>query len=180
VLRVIVGDPIAPGAAALAEAKAYLRAGHGGEDALIERLLGSAVELCERFTGQVLLARGFVETVPASARWLRLGQRPVQAITGVDAVVKGSAGALVEAAYSIDIDAGGCGWVRVLDAGQGRSLRVHYTAGLAADWGELPEPLAQGVLRLTGHLYAERSGGDTAPPAAVTALWRPYRLLRVA
>jgi uncharacterized phiE125 gp8 family phage protein len=60
-------------------------------------------------------------------------------------------------------------------------MRVRYSAGLAADWAGLPEPLTQGVLRLTGHLFASRSGnGEGEPPAAVTALWRPYRLLRVA
>ena len=53
-----------------------------------------------------------------------------------------------------------------------------YTAGLAADWAGLPAPIAQGVVRLIGHLYAERDGGP--PPAAVTALWRPYRRLMLA
>jgi uncharacterized phiE125 gp8 family phage protein len=178
---VIAGDRIVPGPAALADAKAYLRAGSGGEDIVIERLIASALELCEQFTGQVLLARGFAETMPTKASWIRLGRRPVLSITGVDALSEGAATALAASAFSLDIDAAGCGWVRVLDAGAARTLRVRFTAGLADTWERLPEPLVQGVLRLTGHLHGSRSGeAEQAPPAAVTALWRPYRLMRLA
>ncbi len=176
----ISSDPIVPGAAALAEAKAYLRANTAGEDALIGRLLGTALELCEQFTGQVLLARGFAETLPVGLAWTRLGRRPVRAITVADALIDGSAAALPAGAYLTDIDAAGCGWVRVLDAGGARTIRIGFAAGLVASWDELPEALAQGVLRLTGHLHGNRSGtGDGAPPAAVAALWRPYRYLRL-
>jgi uncharacterized phiE125 gp8 family phage protein len=174
------GDSIVAGPAAQAEAKLFLRAGSAAEDALIERLLVSALELCEAFTGQVTLARGFVETLPARTVWARLSRRPVSAITSVEAI-DAEGVPLPAGAYQTDIDAAECGWVRVTGAGDPRAIRVRYRAGLAADWTELPEPLAQGALRLTGHLFAHRAGqSDGEPPAAVTALWRPYRLLRVA
>jgi hypothetical protein len=52
--------------------------------------------------------------------------------------------------------------------------------GIALDPNGVPEPIRQGVLRLVGHLFAVRDGADGEPPAAVTALWRPYRRLRLA
>jgi hypothetical protein len=36
------------------------------------------------------------------------------------------------------------------------------------------------VLRLVAHLFTSRDGPGGDPPAAVTALWRPYRRLRLA
>jgi hypothetical protein len=46
-------------------------------------------------------------------------------------------------------------------------------------WGA--HPLRQGVVRLAAHLYAERDGPELGgPPAAVTALWRPWRRMRLA
>ena len=53
-------------------------------------------------------------------------------------------------------------------------MRVGGTAGIALEQNGVPEPIRQGVLRLVAHLFAARDGGDGAPPAAVTALWRPY------
>ena len=51
---------------------------------------------------------------------------------------------------------------------------------MAADQNGVPEPVRQGVLRLVAHLFASRDGDGGAPPAAVTALWRPYRRMRLA
>jgi uncharacterized phiE125 gp8 family phage protein len=53
---------------------------------------------------------------------------------------------------------------------------------MAAGWAALPAALRQGVVRLAAHFHAHRTG-ETArpqePPAAVTALWRPYRRVRL-
>ncbi|MEO7750897.1 MAG: head-tail connector protein, partial [Sphingomicrobium sp.] len=49
----------------------------------------------------------------------------------------------------------------------------------AEDENGVPEPIRQGVLRLTAHLFSARDGAGGEPPAAVTALWRPYRRLRL-
>jgi uncharacterized phiE125 gp8 family phage protein len=176
----ITADPIAAGAAALNEAKAYLRIGFSEEDALLDRLLASSLELCERFTGQVVLVRSFEETLPASSAWTRLSRLPVRAISAVEAVVNGAAAALGTSDYAIDIDAGGHGWVRVLAPQTAKTIRVTYSAGLGEGWETVPEPLRQGIIRLASHLYTHRSGGeDAAPPAAVSALWRPYRRMRL-
>lgn len=178
----VTGEPIAAGAAALAEAKTYLRVFGQDEDALIERLIASALDFCEQFTGRVLLARAFSEMLPsADAGWRRLARSPVRAITSAEAVDgAGGAAALPAEAYAIDIDARGDGWVRVTAPGGARRVRVGYQAGLAAQWEELPEALVQGAIRLAAHLYTVRDGkDDKGPPAAVAALWRPYRRLRL-
>ena len=176
----IAEEQPAPAAAALAEAKAQLRVDGTGEDALIARLIAGAVGVCEAFVGQMLLSRGVEETLSASGAWTRLARTPVRAVTGVT-----SGGvALAPEVYAIDIDQNGDGWVRcggeAAHAARGipARLQLTYQAGLATDWAGVPDPLRQGVLRLTGHLYAQRDeamrdGGS--PPAAVAALWRPFR-----
>jgi hypothetical protein len=50
---------------------------------------------------------------------------------------------------------------------------------MADDENGVPEPIRQGVLRLIAHLFTSRDGTDGEPPAAVTALWRPYRRMRL-
>lgn len=166
-------------AAAAAEAKAYLRVAGAQEDALVERLVASGAALCEAFTGRWLIARAGVEVVGTGPGWRRLKAAPVRAILGVDAVpVGGAAAPLAADDYAIDIDADGCGWVRVT-SGATRA-QVRFEAGLAESWAELPESLRHGVIRLAAHLYTQRSGeAGGAPPAAVTAMWRPWRRIEL-
>jgi uncharacterized phiE125 gp8 family phage protein len=166
---------------AVAEAKALLRVALADEDDLIAALMAAAVELCEQFTRQVMLARVFTETLCAAPQWQRLSATPVRSISGVEALtVDGSAVALGPEAYAIDIDANGDGWVRVTAPGAARRVRVAYQAGLAAEWSKLPEALRHGTLRLAAFLYAHRdAGAEAGPPAAVTALWRPWRRMRL-
>ncbi len=174
-------DPIALGPAALAEAKDYLRVQGGQEDALIARAMEAAAELCEQFTGEVLLVRSFTETLRPSAAWTRLARTPVRAILSVEALGDGPPAPLPAADYAVDVDAGGRGWVRVTGPGDARRIQVTYSCGLAAGWAEVPEALRQGTIRLAAHLYTHRGGAeDRGPPAAVTALWRPYRRMRLA
>lgn len=175
----VTGEVLDLGADALREAKAYLRMAGGDEDEMLARLLAAAGAQCEAFTGKVLVARGFEETAAASAGWRRLGRGPVLAITGVEAVRADGIGVPLSAgAYAIDIDARGDGWVRVTEAGGATRVRVTYQAGLAGGWAGLPEALRQGVVRLAVDLYAHRDAeAGRAPPAAVTALWRPWRRL---
>lgn len=184
-------EPIVPGPAALSEAKAFLRIDGAGEDALIGELIETAAELCEAFIGQMLLARSVEETIAASTAWTRLERVPVTEVVAVaERSEPGAIAATVPDTTRIDIDAQGAGWVRYagggLDAGAGLAvagvwprLRVTYRAGLASEWSLLPAPLRHGALRLVAHLYAERDAAGQAPPAAVAALWRPYRRMRL-
>lgn len=180
----IVGGNLVPAGAvadAVASAKAYLRVERDDEDALIGELAASAIRLGEEFCGRMLIARGVEEIVPASGAWRRLAHGPVGAIFDVIGLpAEGASFPLPIDAYAIDIDANGDGWVRVSRPGAAGRIQVGYSAGIAADWAGLPEPVRQGVVRLVAHFHTHRDG-DAAhePPAAVAALWRPWRRVRV-
>ena len=170
--------PAAAVQAARDAAKAHLRIAGDDEDGLIEGLAASALALGEAFCGMAWIAREWSEIVPVSRAWQRLMTGGVSAIISVEGLpAEGAAFALAADAYAIDIDASGDGWVRVIAPGAAGRVRVTYGAGAAADWGDLPPPLQQGVVLLMAHLFAAREGD--AAPAAVSALWRPWRRMRL-
>jgi uncharacterized phiE125 gp8 family phage protein len=164
----------------MSEAQAYVRIETGEEEALLAGLIRSASGLCEAFLGQVVIAREFATDVPASGKWERIDPGPVQSITGLEGVdATGASAALPASGYVIDIDCNGEGWVRVMEPGVSR-VRVSGTVGMVQDENGVPEAIRQGVLRLVAHLFTARDGELGEPPAAVTALWRPYRRMRLA
>lgn len=176
----MIARDMAAAAVSMAEAQAYARVETGEEEALLAGLVRSASALCEAFTGQVLVMRDFVEVIAATSEWQRLTLNPMRSIDLVEAVAAdGSAVALAANDYAVDIDARGDGWVRIVGAVEGR-IRVSGQAGMASDANGVPEPLRQGILRLVAHLFATRDSGGGEPPAAVTAMWRPYRRMRLA
>ena len=177
----MTGNGLALAAVTMSEAQAYVRIETGEEEAVLAGLIRTASALCEAFLGQIVIARDFALQLPASGKWERLELGPVQSIDGVEAI--GTAGAptiLPSSSYAIDIDAAGDGWVRVYDSAGATRVRVSGTAGMAQDENGVPEPIRQGVLRLVAHLFTARDGEGGDPPAAVTALWRPYRRMRLA
>ena len=160
-------------ASAAAAVRAYLRMEGSAEQALLERVAGSAIALGEAFTGTPFVRRAVEERIAASAELTALAEQPVASI----AAVLGADGLpLAVDGYAVDIDAEARGWVRT--TGAGRLVTVRYTAGLAATWEALDPPLAQGVLLLAAHLFEARDA-KAQPPAAVAALWRPYRRMRL-
>ena len=181
-MRRTITAPADPGAAALDELKDWLGVRTPGEDALLARLLASAMEACEAFTGTMPLVQDCAELLPVRAEWQRLSARPVNAITQVLGLpAEGAAFALAGDACEIDIDADGTGLVRVIRPGAAGRVEVRYLAGLDNTWSALPEGLRHGTVRLAAHLYRSRdSGADAAMPAAVAALWRPWRRLQLA
>lgn len=165
----------------LAEAQAYVRVETGEEEAVLAGLLRTASLMCEQFIGQALVNRAFDETLRGSSQWQRLGLTPVRSITGVSLIAEDqSETSLVAGDYAVDIDASGDGWVRLVRSGDDGLVRVQAVAGMASDGNGVPEPLRQGIIRLTAYLFNARDGDGGEPPAAVTALWRPYRRMRLA
>ena len=159
------------GAVALVAAvKAALRVTLADDDARIGAVAEAALGIAEQFTGRVLIAREIAETVAADRCWRRLSARPVRSIAGVTA---GGVAVAVDG-YAVDLDGAGTGWVRVTAADVTR-VTVAYVAGLADGWDTLPAPLREGVVLLAAHLF--RDGEAARVPAAVAALWRPFRLL---
>jgi uncharacterized phiE125 gp8 family phage protein len=166
-------------AAAIAAVKALLRVTSDDEDALIGDLAASALGIAEHMIGQVTIAREMTLDMAARHAWQRIAAAPVSAIlavSGRDAA--GETIALTSGGYAIDIDGDGDGWIRAARPAALQGLSVTVSAGLAADWASLPAAIRQGVTLLAAHLYDNRDGAG-APPAAVTALWRPYRRMRL-
>jgi uncharacterized phiE125 gp8 family phage protein len=175
-----MGAGIAMPAVTMSEAQAYVRIETGEEEAVLAGLIRTASALCEAFINQVVIARGFTLDLPASGMWERLELTPVRSIEAVEGVdVTGTATPLATVAYSVDIDSSGDGWVKTTDVTGLTRIRVSGTAGLATDENDVPEPIRQGILRLVAHLFTTRDGSGGEPPAAVTALWRPYRRMRL-
>jgi len=171
------GAGAAPPIVSITEAQAYVRIETGEEEAVLAGLIRTASAICESFINQLVIARDFAIDMPSSGQWERLPLTPVQSITGVDT---GDGGTPIDsAAYSTDIDSSGDGWVRVVAPDGARRVRVLGSAGIAVDENGVPEPIRQGVIRLVAHLFSSRDGDGGEPPAAVTALWRPYRRMRL-
>ncbi len=163
-------------AVGLAECKAYLRLERDDEDALIAGFVRTAMALCEAFTGQWLIVRDAEQRLAAEACWQRIAAAPVVAVTGVAA----AGAALPGDAFEADIDVAGTGWVRLRAPAAGDAAVVLFRAGLGSDWNGVPEPLRQGIVRLVAHLFSHRDAADAGPPpAAVAAMWRPWRRLRL-
>ena len=180
--RAIITPAVLAGAA-LDELKAWLAITTPGDDAALGALLRTALETCEGFTGHMPLAQLCEEIVPASSGWQALATRPVQAVTWVEGIPEtGARFAIPVEDYAIDLTADGGGLFRLLRQREADRVAVRFTAGLAADWADLPESLRHGALRLAAHHYRQRESdaAQAMPPAAVAALWRPWRRMRVA
>lgn len=179
--RLVIIPPVLP-PAALAELKDWLGISTAMDDAPLAALLRTALDLCEDFTGHMPLQASCEEVLCVSGAWQRLSTRPVQAITQVEGIpAEGSRFALASDAYEIDLDAEGGGLVRVARQGTAGRIAVRFAAGIAPDWTGLPEALRHGVIRLAAHQHRAREAGEAAPlpPAAVAALWRPWRRMRL-
>ena len=180
--RVIITPPVLP-PSALADLKQWLGISGGRDDAPLAALLAASLDLCEAFTGIVPIAALCEDVLPASADWQALSARPVQAIGSVESLsISGARQVLPVQAYAIDLAADGTGRVRITDAGNGSRIAVRFTAGLAQSSKDLPEALRHGMIRLAAHQHRAREveADGAMPPAAIAALWRPWRRLRLA
>jgi len=178
--RAIV-TPAALAAVALTEFKDWLGITTPADDTQLAALLRMALEACEDFTGTMPLAQDCEELLAVATGWQTLSTRPVQAITGVLGIpAEGARFTLPTDNYEIELDHGGGGRVLVRSPGAAGRIAVRFTAGLAPDWNALPDALRHGVLRLAAHHYRERESEPSPhPPAAVAAMWRPWRQLRL-
>lgn len=176
---IIVPAPIP--IAARDDLKRWLAISSGSEDAFLDALLRAALDLCEAFTGTMILAQTCEEVLAASTAWQALGTRPVQSIEQLTAHANdGTSLVVASSGYELDIDGDEVGRVRLRTQGSARRIEVRFVAGLASEWNEIPDALRQGVIRLAAHHYRERDRSGDTPPASVAALWRPWRRLRLA
>lgn len=179
--RAIVTPAVLAGIA-LDELKHWLSISNPSEDALLGTLLRGAIDLCEAFTGSMPLETECEEILPVSRDWQSLATRPVHSITGVEAIPRDAPPyALPLDSYQIDLGADGSGLIRVSRLATANRVAVRFTAGLSPDWDGLPEGIRHGIIRLAAHHYRSRDAASSAQtPAAVAALWRPWRRMRIA
>jgi len=180
--RAIVSPAILP-ASALTELKQWLAISTAHDDAPLSALLRASLDMCEAYTGSMPLVTGCEEVLTAQSGWICLSTMPVQSISSVLSVEQdGSRNPFAADAYELDLNADGGGRVRLLKHGNATRIAVGFSAGLASDWDALPEPLRHGIIRLAAHQHRERETDSSAsrPPAAVAALWQPWRRMRVA
>lgn len=161
----------------LTELKQWLAITNAQEDALLLRLLAAAHESCERFTGLIALAGMFEQQASIRCDWTPLDSRPVTAVAAVERLaIDGTRTPVDPADYQLDIDGTGAAQLRLATPATDKRMVVRFEAGLAQAWSALPPGLGEGILRLAAHAYRGRDReGEPVPPAAVAALWRPYR-----
>jgi uncharacterized phiE125 gp8 family phage protein len=184
-LRTIV-QPADMTGAALNDLKNWLGISRSNEDDLLTDLLLASLDLCEAFAGQAPLSQTIEEQISTSAGWYNLASRPVQNLVAVELIGQdGSRVALDTSDYEVDLRARETSSVRLLRSVAGQAVAVQLQTGIAAGWDTVPAALKQGIVRLAAHHYRDRdrtgsASSDPTPPASVTALWRPWRLLRLA
>lgn len=202
--RVIITPAVLP-PAALGELKQWLAITTTMDDGPLAELLQVALEICADFTGIIPLQctceeivaphrprhlgadGGYISHWRLDAPWHkhgnRLSSRPVRAITDVFGIsADGTRTELGIAAVGAHVDAdGGCS-LRLPEPIQFHRYAIRFSAGLADDWEQLPPPLRHGIIRLAAHQHRTREnpGAAPLPPASVTALWLPWRQMRIA
>jgi hypothetical protein len=207
-MRNIVTPAVLP-PAALAELKDWLGITTSADDASLLALLNTALDVCADYIGLLPLVATVEEMVPLptdqrrmpgpdawqSQRfpgdwcrnpvvpgWYHLDTRPVLSVVAAYGVAAdNSRTAFTADQFQARIEADGTCSIRVSDPGNFQRAVLRFTAGLAADWASLAVPLRHGIMRLAAHQYRNRDneGALGEPPATVSALWRPWRRLRL-
>lgn len=179
--RIMVQPPV-PGALALAELKHWLGISRPDDDAALGGLLDASLTVCEAFTGKAPLRQVVEETIALGRGWQELVSRPVRTIPAAALIAAdGSRTPFADPAEALEWHIAGSACVQLLQALEGRGIAVQLEVGIADEWPALPAPLRQGIIRLAAHHYRDRDGkAGAVPPASVTALWRPWRSVRLA
>lgn len=167
-------ESLVPGEAAVSlnEARSWLRLGATIDDAVVAGLVRAATNVCEAFVGQWLIIRAGEDILPLTPGGVaQPGARPV---VGVDAVALLLPGA---GDYRTTIGRDGTAQVTIGDPRGAARVRVTYRAGIAGGANDIPEAIRQGIVRMTQHLHDARDGAGAGPPAAIAALWQPWRRL---
>lgn len=162
----------------LNEARGWLRLGATIDDAVIAGLVRAATNICEAFVGQWLLVRVAEESLPVGSGVVQLSVRPAVGVDAVTLLADGGAETvLAPADYRVTIARDGTARLAIAFPGDKTRVRVAYRAGMAADANGVPEAIRQGIVRMTQHLHDARDGTGAGPPAAIAALWQPWRRL---
>ena len=175
---ILASGDLAP---ALAELKHWLGITRDADDGQLTSLIGAGVEACEAFTGITPLASTIEETRDASHEWARLATRPIAQVVGIETLdTDGTRTALGEDEFDLHLAGDGSAQLRLRRGPFASRVVVTLEAGLAPDWASLPDGLRHGILRFAAYLHREGEQAAGEPPAAIAALWRPWRTVRLA
>ena len=185
-MRRTILEPANTSGKALTDLKGWLGINRPNEDELLTGLLDTALAICESFTGQTPLSQLVEERLdPRAGRSVLLSQ-PIAALVTAEIVAQdGSRTPLDSGDFEFALDASGCGSFNLFADADGQAIAVRVQAGLSTVWEDLPAPLRQGMIRLSAFQYRDRDrpGGSKSaalPPASVSALWHPWRAMRIA
>src|SRR3546814_11358964 len=118
-----IGDAALAGARE--EVKAWLRLETEEEDAIVDRLVRSAIGCCDGLVGQALILREEVQRLHVSREWPRLRWTPVSACMGVtDLPPESAVFALPIGALRFAIDGDAVGLVSGMASGAGGCVDV--------------------------------------------------------
>ncbi|MEM7568162.1 MAG: hypothetical protein AAF337_00065 [Pseudomonadota bacterium] len=161
------------------EAAAYLKLEQSEDAPLVASLIGSAREACETYTGQALIQRDVKLKAVQQGLHFYLKGRPL--VTLLSASWQSGTDEIGLDATSLETGEHlGRSFVELPTVTVGARVTVEYRIGLGADWNGVPEALRLGMLRLIAHQYETRSSPGIDPlPGAVTALWQPYKEVRI-
>lgn len=191
-MALILNDGPASEPVTLAEAKAHLRIDGEAEDVLINSLIMTSRLHIEAALGIALISQSwtfFLDAWPA-CETVSLPLRPLQEISEV--LVRGgddTPTVLEEDSYSVDVDPqvprlirNNAHWPIVGKKANG--IEIAFTAGYGDDAVDVPAPIRHALLLLIAHWYEHRDpieigSPNTAIPAAVSALLKPYRVARL-
>lgn len=166
---------------ALDEVKTYLRIDGDAEDSTLTALIATAIEQCEAHIGLAVLQRAMTEVLVPGAAWQKLTAAPVRVISSVEMLsISGATTLMSISDYEIDIDSEGSGRLRFLVPVSQKRVVVGFEAGVSVDWAGIGEGLRHGIVRLVAHYHVYRDRAEElGPPAAVGALWRASRRVRL-
>lgn len=174
----------------LAEAKAHLRVGHAGEDALIGTLIVAARWQVEAATGLRLIEQGWsvlADNWPGAGTF-ELPVAPLIAVGELNVYGEDDIAAAIDPAhYVVDrysrpprlVLRPDRVWVRPGRIANG--IEITLTAGFGSAAGDVPVPLREAMLKLVAHWFAFRGDEqeNRSVPASVSALLAPFRDMRL-
>lgn len=184
-MRRTIVEPADLTGTALADLKAWLGISRPNEDDLLIGLLQASLATCEAFTGQAPLTQMIEEWAPPRAGLSVLTTRPVTSLVSVEVIAPGANRTALDASqYQVEFEASGTASINLVSSLDAQAVAVRVRAGIAGNWESVPAALKQGIIRLAAYYYRDRdrTGGgktDAPPPSSVSALWRPWRTLRL-
>jgi uncharacterized phiE125 gp8 family phage protein len=174
----------------LAEAKLHLKLDTTDEDVLVDALIDAATEACRRYTGRELVNQTWRLLLDAALPGaIELPRPPLVAVSHVKSYDDADTPTTFAAAnYYVDtasvpgrvVPRIGANWPTIGRAANG--FEVEFIAGYGTQ-ASVPAPLRQGILVLVAYGYEGREALAEDPPtlpAAVRALWQPFRVARLA